>query len=288
VAVGDPSKADSELASAVTRSVGFEVTPRQIERWRQEGALEPPNRRGLGRGRGTVAYYPPQAVSHAVALAKLIKEGRSLADAALICFLKGSDLKEVPLKRSYRKVFESIRGYLGATQESDPWEVADRMTHRFTRRTSTSPTAKLWQKRLKDRGKPDQLGPVLQDLLRFGLGGADRDETLSGEVLEAVVGDAADQIQGAQRAEFDSLVQQINLPALEDVMENSDLATLKSARDQVRVLMELFPAPDGLIPSNIEFAMAVIGVPAVIVAGAFFGTSFARGIAELMHDRARE
>ena len=285
---GEPSKADSELAAAVSRAVGFDVTARQIERWRQEGALEPPVRKGLGQGLGSIAYYPPEAVERAAALAVLVKARGSLAEAALMNFLRGADLKEGPLKRFYSKVFTAIREFLGATSGNDPWDVADRMSHKLVRRASTSPTATLWKQRLRERGKPDQLGPVAHDLLRFGLGGAGSDETLSDEVLEAVVGDAAEQIQGAQRSEFDDLIQQINIPALEDVIATSDLTALRTARDQVRVLLSLFPTADGVVPSNVEFAMALIGIPAVIVAGAFLGTSFARGIAELMNDRTRE
>jgi hypothetical protein len=285
---GGPSKADEELAASISRVLGEAKTPRQIERWRQEGAIEPPIRKGRGQGLGTVAFYPPEATEKATVLARALKERGSLAEAALISFLRGANLKEVPLKRFYRKVFTDIRSFLGATPESDPWEVADRMSHRFTRRASTVPTAKVWRDRLKARGKPDQLGPMLQDLLRFAVGGAENEETLSKEVLEAVIDDAAEEITEPQRQEFDDLIQLINIPALERVMEQSDLATLRQARDQVGILMGLFPGGRDAIPSNIEFAMAVIAVPAVIVAGGFFGTAFARGLASLMEEGVRQ
>lgn len=41
------------------------VTSRTIRNWTRAGLLPPPVKKGLGKGKGTVAYYPPETLEKA-------------------------------------------------------------------------------------------------------------------------------------------------------------------------------------------------------------------------------
>lgn len=42
----------------IAEEAGYEVSEHQLERWRRRGLLPRPERKGLGRGRGTMSLYP--------------------------------------------------------------------------------------------------------------------------------------------------------------------------------------------------------------------------------------
>src|SRR5437762_14331619 len=82
---GSASEADRELIARL-RTRGVEVSAAQLERWRAAGALPRNERRGLGRGAGSVSVVPSESAAIAEALARVARPGRSLHETVLRIF----------------------------------------------------------------------------------------------------------------------------------------------------------------------------------------------------------
>ena len=77
--------ADAELIGRL-RGRGVEVSTAQLERWRTAGVLPRNDRRGLGRGAGSVSRVPAESLAIAEALARGTRRGRPLHEAVLQVF----------------------------------------------------------------------------------------------------------------------------------------------------------------------------------------------------------
>lgn len=64
---------------AAARQRGVEVSERQLKRWRDEELVSSPTKRGLGRGRGTVVFYPAETPQRLVRIARALDENRSFS-----------------------------------------------------------------------------------------------------------------------------------------------------------------------------------------------------------------
>jgi hypothetical protein len=279
-----PSKADGELATQASR-LGVEVTPRQVERWREDGYLQV-IRRGRGRGLGTVAFYPPEAAEQVADLARAIQDFGRLDEAALVVFFHGHPIKERALKHAYASAYSRIRRFLKAMPEDDPWEVASRFSRTFSRRSATSQSAKAWRARLRSKGKADQFVPAVHEWIYFFLGGAGEEETLSPEVFEALgIDGAVSALEESERTAVSDLVRQLSLPALEAAVKEAGVADLEGARDELKSLLNLLSGDDQApLSGDDEFVMAIVGIPVTLRLGVFLGAAFAAGIARLQEE----
>lgn len=97
---GTPSQADLALIAEVAAH-GFDVSAYQLERWRIAGLLANPTRVWLGRGRGSVSIYPPEALQSALFLAEHGGQGRSRHRAALGLFVSGLPVREDAVRDAY-------------------------------------------------------------------------------------------------------------------------------------------------------------------------------------------
>jgi hypothetical protein len=275
---GPPSDADRDLAGKL------DVTPRQVKRWREAGYIPGPNRRGLGRGLGTVALYSPQAAEQTADFALALKSLKRLDDAALVTFFHGYSLRDETLRRVYSSAFAQVRKFLGAAPNADPWELADRWSRTLSRRASEGPTGRWWRANLNDKGKGGQLQPALADLIRFFLGGAAADERISHEVFEATGTDGLVALLPEEDQErLHGLLGALNLPGLEEAVGGASLNQLERARDQLRETVGFF----GTFDLATEYTLALVGVPAVLVAGSFLGTTLALGLSQLREEGAK-
>lgn len=95
---GAPSQADAELLAELAAADVDWVTPTTLERWRLAKLLPPPERRWLGRGRGSVSAYPGGAVEIATVLAEHTRQGRSRHYGAVALFVSELPVGEDVLK----------------------------------------------------------------------------------------------------------------------------------------------------------------------------------------------
>ena len=97
----------ADLAADAT-AAGAPVSTRLITDWVERGLLDRPRRRGLGRGRGTVATWPEN--QRQLFLALLDQRRRGVKRLATLCNLpvtiwldsEGLDLEYVPLRQVRR------------------------------------------------------------------------------------------------------------------------------------------------------------------------------------------
>lgn len=82
---GAASEADRELTRHLAQQ-GLNGSPERYERWRRAGLLPPHQRRGLGRGRGSISVPAPGAVEIAAVLARHSGQGRDLREAVIAWF----------------------------------------------------------------------------------------------------------------------------------------------------------------------------------------------------------
>jgi hypothetical protein len=280
VAISEPSQADTDLAAAVRR-LGVEVTIRQIERWREEGLLQGPERRGRGRGRGVVAVYAEGADQHAADIATQLGRQRRLHDAALVVFLHGYPVKERAVRSAFASIFGEIRSRLNPGELEDPWDVASKVSGSLSRNASRSATTTSWKRRLRKSGSDEAISAVAHDLIRFALGDADDDETLSPEVLTAVgLDEVFESLPTGLRERFDNLIRMVSLPALEQTAATASFDKLQQARDSLVAMAALLHGEAELSPAE-EWSLAVVGIPIALLAGSLLGVAFSSGIALL-------
>lgn len=73
------SAADDQLIRHA-RTHGLKVTPRQLERWRQEGILDRPTRIHLGRGKGTTSVASARSLKQVVRIAQALEDGATFEE----------------------------------------------------------------------------------------------------------------------------------------------------------------------------------------------------------------
>lgn len=168
---GSPGSADIQLAEEVSKRLQRDISPRQIERWRERGLLPNLTREGRGRGLGSKATYPEGAVEHAAALASAVTEFGRLDEAALACLIRQFTPREVGLRWAYRAWFERLRKAMEhKAGSSDPWDVAEVLGGVLARRSGQSPAAREMRERLRKDGKGASLSDVLTNSIAVMLG----------------------------------------------------------------------------------------------------------------------
>jgi hypothetical protein len=272
VSSSGPSHADRDLAARLT-SKGQDTSPWQVRRWRQDGYLKP-ERRGLGRGLGTTAFYSDESVQQATALAEAIGEYRRLDEAALVVFGRGFPIKERALKRAYASTFSRIQRVVRPVDGEDPWDTAYRAARVFSRRSSISPTATEWRKRLGELGRGEDFPLVLQDLIRFFfLGDAEEDEVLMPQVFEAMgLNDVVESLPGDDTDRLNDLLRTLNVPSLKRAVKRATLSELETAREDVGPFR-------GVLAD--DFLLVLIGIPAALVARPLLGGALAVALGQI-------
>src|SRR6266571_4730622 len=115
------SRADEALIAEILSKGGPAVSPRQLERWRQRGAIPEHPRPGLGKGKGSESEdYPEGTAEQVVELVDLLDRHRSLPKAILILFCRGWPIGERGLKDAYGWAFDlAERSFLSMAQQGD-------------------------------------------------------------------------------------------------------------------------------------------------------------------------
>lgn len=90
---GDTRETLQEVLERASEA-GFDVSERQLKRWRDEGLVPSPEKVGLGRGKGTVSLYPEGTGERLVAVARALDDQGTLGAAGLKLWMQGADLTE--------------------------------------------------------------------------------------------------------------------------------------------------------------------------------------------------
>ncbi len=92
------TRANEALRRQVVALGGEPPTDSQLRRWVFQGCLPPPVKTPLGRGRGTVSTYPPNAAARTVKIQELLSAGIGLQAMPAALFVLGEDIAEKPLR----------------------------------------------------------------------------------------------------------------------------------------------------------------------------------------------
>jgi hypothetical protein len=104
------SDTDNELTAAdllrTAAAEGLAVTIDQLHRWCREGVMPRPRQRSLGRGRGTVAVYPPSAEQQLLALRRLLILDRNLRRVGLALWWQGYPVEHALMRQALEHALE--------------------------------------------------------------------------------------------------------------------------------------------------------------------------------------
>ena len=150
-----PSATDARLIAAGSID-GVRITCRQLERWRQLGAIPRPRRRSLGRGIGTATSYEPYEITYIVEFARRARRHLHWFRVVLWIYIDGGLVPEACLRGAYRALFEGLESLFAADNAPEAvWEMTEQLAASHQRRSKSDPMrraiAETWQKMNSDQ-----------------------------------------------------------------------------------------------------------------------------------------
>jgi hypothetical protein len=240
------SRSDAKLARLISEA-GITVSPWQVERWRQHGLIPSAARSYPGRGRGSEADYPPEAVEQGRVVAQLVRRRRPLGDVAVALFIRGYPVPEHILKDAYLEWLERIQRLLGRPATGE--EMFDAAEERATVIVAPILRTRLGRRfryRLRRGSVPadEVFMSVVTNLVLLLQGGETTDSGLD-EVLEAggVTAMYRDRIPGAgpiasgPSPEVRELMRMFSLRNLGELVGRCTLEDLVWARDLLLLIV---------------------------------------------------
>jgi len=234
---------------AAAAAAGAVVTARQLERWRQDGWIDAPARRHLGR-RGSSADYPPETVAQVVALASAARRRYPMHRAILDLFAEGRPVGEGALHQAYDDLLtglargiqseaerEGVKPAVGAAP--DPFDVAEAVSPKLASYARRTRTGRSWSARVpKGAASPSEvLESVFTNLALVLLTGEGSSVDGLDEMLQiggvSPSDDAAPHPVGLAR-----LLKGLTLERLRERARDASLDELVRARDEWRLLVD--------------------------------------------------
>ena len=99
------TEADRALCARLLDEFDIDAEPRRIQEWRRLGFIDH-EVRSLGRGRGRIASYPPQAIEQARTVYGLVSQYAKLSYVTLALFGVGYNPTEKALRRAFKSEIE--------------------------------------------------------------------------------------------------------------------------------------------------------------------------------------
>jgi len=158
------TSAEKQVLIDAAAIYGFEVTPKQIDRWRSDRLLPPPARAGGGRGRGVRRPAPEGSAQQLMRLRYFLSEDRSLHRAAFRLWIEGYAVPLERVRKALRRlVIDPIR-----LVEMSPEKLSGAIeTYAESVRARKNTPARI--KKMADEGR---LSALFEGILSMGLGRA--------------------------------------------------------------------------------------------------------------------
>jgi hypothetical protein len=239
----------AERVIAAAAAAGAVVTARQLERWRQDGWIDAPVRRHLGR-RGSSADYPPETVAQVIALASAARRRYPMHRAILDLFAEGRPVGERALHQAYDELFTGLARGLSseAAREDlepavgmapDPFDVAEAVSPKLAAYARRSRTGRRWSARVPKGGasRNEVLQSVFTNLALVMLTGEGSSEEGIDEVLQ-IGGVSPSDDAAPHPVLLDRILNGLTLERLRERARDASLDELVRARDEWRLLVD--------------------------------------------------
>ena len=158
--------ADKQLLREAALSAGFEISGKQIDRWRHERLLPRASVRGRGRGKGVERQSTEATIAQLTALCGQLKMSRSLDNAAFRLWIGGFD---IPLERVRKALNELVIKPISALQ-ANPRSLLTQIP-RLEEKIASRKSAR---ERVRTLAMDGELGPMLNVMAAFSFGVGDR------------------------------------------------------------------------------------------------------------------
>ncbi len=230
------------------------MSPRQVERWRQNGWLPRRTRHFPGRGLGSVSEPdPPRVLYQVLAVAALLKAREKSTYIPAALFGQGFQIDEGRLRASFTAVLLDVRSYIQASAEQ---VAADRAVPGPENRSDEASTvaaliarrrprgsAVNWKKRLRRRGAGAWWAETLYTMLDLTHAAILQTAEAFGRVLTAaglpVAGVLDDLAQYLSFARLDRVESALSKASFDDILKARDM--LNDVLDAAVALRLQFP-----------------------------------------------
>jgi hypothetical protein len=276
------SKAVVALAAAAS-TLGNEVSPRQIERWRQAHVIPDSDRKYPGRG--STSNYADGDARQAAEVARLLSAGWRLEEAAVPLLLRGFDVPEHVVKSAFKAHAQHARHLVTRRAPgADDFTIAEAAGKTLLRSLRGDPRFAEWRDRVKGRedSPTSIIESALMNFVHLLLAGKPLSIEGLGELYTASGMEAMVTQMGAvlgekvELAEFDELIGQLDLGRYEQLVDEFTLGELMHARAVLAEIVNAgipmvellattmdFPLPDDFraIAADAAESMLSFGLP---------------------------
>jgi hypothetical protein len=246
------SQADQTVIAAAA-GAGVTLTARQLERWRQAGWIEHPERRFLGRGRGSHSVYAAEAIAQAIALGEAVRRRYPLYKAVLDLFAAHQPVSEAALRLAFREFLSTIEHGLGnlagVLAGGDAFDVAEGAALELVDHADRQKLVRRWRRRAK--GNAESTSSVVQSaltnlillLLRGRPTSAEgRDELLVVSGVAATwtdrSGDLGPLALVGRPAQLDRVLRALRIESLAATADETPMSAFLQARDDWELIWE--------------------------------------------------
>lgn len=188
---------------AMLREADPTITRAKLHRWQNAGLLKPPRKPGLGRGAGSVSFYPSEAIEIVKTIAVLLRERRDFDWVGWKLWLMDYPVAERfwrPRLQRSAELWDRIVPVIRDLLDADDDRLAEEVKRWLEHRTDSAMFASIRKAIGADRFEAAMV-PLLE--LAAGFEVSPSHDPLSAEYREAV--DRMDLILGLRRARTDYL-----------------------------------------------------------------------------------
>lgn len=191
-------------------------------------------RRHLGRGRGSESHITRELVDQAAAVARAVRETRSLAEAALVLFARGCEVTEDAVRDGYLRLFgmvtrEVMRERANAEAGEDEFDAMDRLARKMARRSTGSGAGRA-RSRLRASDTRASLADVTFSMVVVATTGEPPDD---GSIERMAIATGLDAMTRESLGDSGPAVPAIDTRAVREVLENSTIAALQQRAQTV-------------------------------------------------------
>ncbi len=287
--------ANETLRAEVVALGGEPPTDSQLSRWVTAGAIHPPVRHALGRGRGTTSAYPSGAPARAIKVKELLDAGLGLSTVPAALFALGEEEVEAALRASLAVLLDDVDRQLQQMAARSPgWprqgddpndlrDVADavtltvtedgrrpRLVSRFARNLSRDGPGARGQ---RAEGKEQHGAADVQDALLSMLTGVWAARALDDEALLALLAafglpeEVAITLERSVLADMQGAIANMSLPIARRKLRSGSPSDMREARqtmnDFLQVLQQAHPDLESLLrewagPDGLALIMATL------------------------------